>query len=243
MKTVKNQVQKIKSGKTSQEKLRCVRFGLCVRTTQTSEYTSLKMRGILIDSPFFQLWIIFFTVYWIHFLYSEQLKMYGFLVPVGGGDPISIRKNEVLIGRREDCDVVLRFSNVSGQHCKLVLSSGYWYVLDQNSTNGVKVNGRKVTDHRVDPGAILAISKHLFTLQYNPTENGATASPPSEVYRESEVTSRSLMEKAGLSKPTAKTVYDSGSTIPDKPIIIESGLRPQMQSGKKIDFFSQLQFD
>lgn len=174
--------------------------------------------------------------------------MYGILIPVSGGDPIPLRKEELTIGRKEGCDIVLRFSNVSSKHCQLVLSSGYWYILDLKSTNGVKINGAKVTDHRVDPGATLAISKHLFTLEYDPAKNGATGAPPADVLRQEDLMSRSLLEKAGLQRPSLKRQEepeendgDSGSTQPDMPIII-SGL-PPLKPGEKRDFFSKLKFD
>ena len=45
--------------------------------------------------------------------------MLGELVPVGGGDPIPLIKEKLLVGRRESCDIVLRFANVSAHHCQL----------------------------------------------------------------------------------------------------------------------------
>jgi adenylate cyclase len=173
--------------------------------------------------------------------------MYGQLVPLGGGDPIPLRKPEILVGRKDNCDIVLRFSNVSGQHCRLVLSGGYWYVLDLHSTNGIKLNGVKVTDHRVDPGATLAISKHTFKLQYDPTENGAVGPPPGDVLHESEMLSQSLMEKAGLQRPSIKIKKEPGSTTPDLPAIAVSEtpatIRNFETKPEKKDFFSQLKFD
>ena len=169
--------------------------------------------------------------------------MYGMLVPVGGGDPIPLRKTDIIVGRRNGCDIVLGFSNVSGKHCQLVLSNGYWYVLDLKSTNGVKVNGAKVSDHRMDPGATLAISKHIFTLQYDPVANGATGPPPAALYREDDILSQSLMEKAGLQRPSLKQAEDPGSTIPDMPIVISPAIPSADSERNKIDFFSQLKFD
>ena len=91
--------------------------------------------------------------------------MYGELIPVGGGDPIPLLKKGLLIGRRESCDIVLRFSNVSAHHCQLTVNAGYWHVRDLQSRNGVKVNGVRVTDiKRVDPGDILSIAKHKYEL-------------------------------------------------------------------------------
>ena len=49
-------------------------------------------------------------------------------------------KKNLLIGRRESCDIVLRFKNVSAHHCQLTVRGGYWYIKDLKSLNGVKVN-------------------------------------------------------------------------------------------------------
>ena len=64
---------------------------------------------------------------------------YGFLVPTGGGEDIPLKKDRILIGRRDNCDIVLRFANVSGQHCRLTLEQGYWFIKDLDSRNGTKV--------------------------------------------------------------------------------------------------------
>ena len=69
----------------------------------------------------------------------------GTLVPCGGGDPIPLIKNKLLIGRRSQCDIALRFPNVSSHHCEIELIDGYWFVRDLNSRNGTFVNGRRVT--------------------------------------------------------------------------------------------------
>ena len=56
--------------------------------------------------------------------------MLGELQPIGGGDPIPLMKPVLTVGRRESCDIVLRFPNVSGSHCELSLENGYWFVKD-----------------------------------------------------------------------------------------------------------------
>ena len=70
--------------------------------------------------------------------------MYGELIPLGGGDPIPLLKKQLLAGRRESCDIVLRFANVSAHHCQLVVEDGYWYVRDLQSRNGVKINDVRI---------------------------------------------------------------------------------------------------
>jgi adenylate cyclase len=168
--------------------------------------------------------------------------MYGFLTPVSGGDPFPLSKTEMTVGRHRSCDIVLNFSNVSGKHCKLVLSEGYWYVLDLQSTNGVKVDDRKVTDSRVDPGAMLAISKHFFKLQYDPKQNGATGLPPNRMLYEGEILSQSLMQRAGLEKPKIP------ETVADEPLDIDrvaSAPHTPSPAANHVprDFFRELVFD
>ncbi len=125
--------------------------------------------------------------------------MYGDLIPSGGGDPIPLFKRALLVGRRESCDIVLRFSNVSAHHCQLEVFSGYWYVQDLKSRNGVKVNGVRVQEKRLDPGDVLSIAKHHYIVQYSPVENGAVGPPPPDK-TESDVFSHTLLERLGYSK-------------------------------------------
>lgn len=149
--------------------------------------------------------------------------MFGELIPLGGGDPIPLLKKRLIVGRRENCDIVLRFSNVSAQHCELFVVSGYWYVRDLNSTNGIKVNGTRVKEKRLDPGAILSIAKHQYEVRYNPIELGAVGPPPPDTL-EQDIFSRSLLERAGLVKPKraeeevtpAKQRDSQQETLPDK---------------------------
>ena len=126
--------------------------------------------------------------------------MYGELIPLGGGDPIPLLKETLVIGRRENCDIVLRFGNVSGQHCQLSVEHGYWYVQDLNSSNGVKVNGTRVTRKRIDPNDELTVAKHKYKMCYTPSELGANGPPPSDEADYANIMSRSLLEAAGLQK-------------------------------------------
>ena len=168
--------------------------------------------------------------------------MYGMLTPVGGGDPFPLSKTEIVVGRSKSCDVFLNHTNVSGRHCKLVLSEGYWYVIDLQSTNGVKVNGIKVTDRRVDPGALLAISKHMFRLHYDPKQNGASGLPPNDTLYGNDFLSQSLMQRAGLEKPKTP------ETISDMALGVVLAI-PEMEEPNEVvlhtqrDYFEELVFD
>jgi adenylate cyclase len=122
---------------------------------------------------------------------TDQIAMLGELVPCGGGDPIPLLKPRLLIGRRENCDIVLEFANISGQHCLLELLNGYWHVRDLRSRNGLKVNGMRVDAKWLLPGDELSIAKHRFEVTYEPAEGA----PPPE---EEDPFAISLLEKAGL---------------------------------------------
>jgi len=139
--------------------------------------------------------------------------MYGVLQPIGGGDPIPLLKRSLLVGRRESCDIVLRFSNVSSQHCELHVNEGYWTVRDLNSRNGVKVNGNRVTEKLIYPGDVLSIAKHGYEVNYSPVDLGAVGPPPPDI-PEAVIFSQSLLERAGLEgRRSAKA---RGSQVPDR---------------------------
>jgi len=129
--------------------------------------------------------------------------MYGQLIPVGGGDPIPLVKKLLLVGRRESCDIVLRFANVSAHHCRLYVDGGYWYIKDLNSRNGSKVNGIRVSEKRVNPGDVLSIAKHKYQVKYSPMDLGASGPPPPDEAPD-EVIGSSLLERAGLSRRAGK---------------------------------------
>ena len=129
--------------------------------------------------------------------------MYGEMIPVGGGDTIPLLKKTLKIGRRESCDIVLRFANVSAHHCQLELRGGYWYAKDLGSRNGTKVNGKRVDEKRIDPGDAFAVAKHKYEFMYSPTDNGAEGPPPpdvSEAQEQESILGRSLLERAGLKR-------------------------------------------
>lgn len=124
----------------------------------------------------------------------------GELVPVGGGDPIPLRRGTLSIGRRESCDISLKFPNVSGLHCELAYKdAGYWQVRDLGSTNGIKVNGQRVLTRALRPGDIVSIAKRKYTIQYNLTAAGEAAIE-AVLSEDEDVFNQSLLEKAGLAK-------------------------------------------
>ena len=112
--------------------------------------------------------------------------MFGELIPMGGGDTVPLVKRSLLVGRRESCDIVLRFSNVSAHHC-------------QFSVNGVRIG---TSEKLLEPGDEVSVAKHNYTIQYAPYDIGAVGPPPSENREETpaSIFGKSLLERAGLTK-------------------------------------------
>ncbi len=125
---------------------------------------------------------------------------FGQLVPTGGGDAIELRKEKLVIGRRESCDIVLRYSNVSGQHARMTLEQGYWFLKDLGSRNGTKVDGFRISRKRLDAGAVISFAKHTYTMNYSPEALGAFGPPPPDDDHIEEILRRGLLDRAGLDR-------------------------------------------
>jgi hypothetical protein len=68
------------------------------------------------------------------------------------------------IGRSKDAECVLRDPNVSRRHAELRrATSGDWTIVDLGSTNGVKVNGRRVASSRLSPGDQVTLGETTFS--------------------------------------------------------------------------------
>ena len=56
------------------------------------------------------------------------------------------------IGRSRECELVIDDPNVSRRHAELRKTIEGWMVADLGSTNGVKLNGRRVKEEVLRPG-------------------------------------------------------------------------------------------
>lgn len=127
-------------------------------------------------------------------------KPLGVMRPVGGGDPIPLKKDELILGRRPTCDVRLDFDNISGRHCQLRFVNGVWHVRDLKSSNGTFVNGQKIfSEHGLMPDDELSVAGHGYMIDYDPV--APTSLLDANLMLEEELATskrRSLMEMAGI---------------------------------------------
>lgn len=143
------------------------------------------------------------------------MQEFGQLVPTGGGDNIILTKDRLVIGRRESCDIVLRFANVSGQHARMSLESGYWFLKDLGSRNGTKVDGYRISRKRLDPGAKVSFAKHVFTIDYSPEALGAFGPPPPDDDQIEQVLRQGLLDRAGLKRRDDDDKYSNRDLADD----------------------------
>ena len=126
-----------------------------------------------------------------------SVEPHGELVPVGGGDNIPLIREQLVLGRRESCDVCLRFPNVSCVHCELTFRDGYWVIKDLNSTNGIKVNGVRVPRKLLHPDDTITIAKRHYTIHYSPPVGQRLE----EIMEDEDILNQPLLERAGLEQP------------------------------------------
>ena len=65
------------------------------------------------------------------------------------GQRIDLTDDIIKIGRHQSCTIVFADSNVSRVHAQLQQDTTGWLVVDLGSTNGVKVNGSKISKEKL----------------------------------------------------------------------------------------------
>ena len=73
----------------------------------------------------------------------------------------------ILIGRSRECDIVVSDPNVSRRHIELRRGERGWAAVDLGSTNGMKINGRRLSHAELEPGdrITIGISDLTFELE------------------------------------------------------------------------------
>jgi hypothetical protein len=114
------------------------------------------------------------------------------------GRSIAIKRNKLLIGRAEQCDVRPLSEEVSRRHCAITVGPAEVWVEDLGSRNGTFVNGTKITERtKVVDGDIVRVASLELKVS-------CTAPTPQAAGSEDDV-SRWLMaddQPAGMSDTT-----------------------------------------
>jgi Protein of unknown function (DUF3662)/FHA domain len=84
---------------------------------------------------------------------------------VGEGRRNVLSGDHVVIGRSRECDVMLADPNISRKHAELRRDGEGWVVFDLGSTNGIKVNGRRVDQAPLQPGDRITLGLTELTFE------------------------------------------------------------------------------
>lgn len=92
------------------------------------------------------------------------------LVALTEGPNILLDKPVLLIGRHPECDIQVESRKVSRRHCCIAQVGNHLVVRDLGSTNGVRINGKRVVEGRLQDGDELTIGNNRFQVSWNPVE-------------------------------------------------------------------------
>jgi hypothetical protein len=88
----------------------------------------------------------------------------GWLV-LGDGRRVDIADQPIVIGRLADCTIPINDPSASRRHAEITVENGAVYVTDLNSTNGTKVNGRRVERQRLVNRDLITIGTTSFRFE------------------------------------------------------------------------------
>jgi pSer/pThr/pTyr-binding forkhead associated (FHA) protein len=77
-----------------------------------------------------------------------------------------LKKPDTLIGRKDDCDVILPDGSVSSHHCRIIHDEHCIRVIDPGSTNGTSINGQLISNQLLQPGDKFLIGSAFLAMQF-----------------------------------------------------------------------------
>jgi FHA domain len=100
------------------------------------------------------------------------------LIRIDNGQPVThVLARRTRIGRAAGCELQIDSSSVSRHHALVLVGPRETIIEDLNSTNGVLINGRKVTRQLLSDGDAITIGDIQFRYIARPVAPGADAGP------------------------------------------------------------------
>jgi predicted component of type VI protein secretion system len=84
------------------------------------------------------------------------------------GPSILLDKPILLLGRHPECDIQIDSRKISRRHCCIAQVHDYLIVRDLGSTNGIRINGERVTEGKLISGDELTIGNHRYKVTWDP---------------------------------------------------------------------------
>src|SRR5215470_1986654 len=89
------------------------------------------------------------------------------LLALTDGPSIVLDKPIVLLGRHPECDIQIDSRKVSRRHCCIAQVNDYLVVRDLASTNGVRINGVRVVEGRLQAGDEVTIGGFRYQVRWD----------------------------------------------------------------------------
>jgi predicted component of type VI protein secretion system len=105
------------------------------------------------------------------------------LIALNDGPSILLDKPILLLGRHPECDIQIDSRKVSRRHCCIAQVKDYLLVRDLGSTNGIRINGVRVSEGRLMPGDELTIGNHRYQVSW---DSSPASTPPRQRARETQ---------------------------------------------------------
>src|SRR5438270_11589089 len=142
---------------------------------------------------------------------SQMPRLVGLAGPFRGKE-LYLMRTEVKFGRTDENDIVADHQSVSRAHARFVLDEGQWKVIDNESANGVRVNGDAYAISSLKPGDVV----ELGHLKFRFCGPGEKFSPPPEKGEDG-------AQKSGLKPTTAELIAGAQGRQASTPAGRKSG--------------------
>jgi len=142
----------------------------------------------------------------------------------------SLKKDEIILGRKDDNDIVIAEGQASRVHAKVTKKADGYYVADMGSYNGTKVNGEPVKEALLNEGDVIRIGK--TTLVFSESKKRAKQKSKADglTLKNNE---EAWMQQVISSVPGMKVCQDSESLlatiVPQPKAIAKEMATPQFQ--------------
>ena len=89
------------------------------------------------------------------------------LVALTEGPNILLDKPIMLFGRNPECDIQIDSRKISRRHCCIAQVNDYLVVRDLGSTNGIRINGARTLEGKLQSGDELTIGNHRYQVRWD----------------------------------------------------------------------------
>src|SRR5688500_15361977 len=99
------------------------------------------------------------------------------LLALDNSASIMLDKPILLVGRHPECDIQIDSRKISRRHCCIAQVANYLVIRDLGSTNGIRINGNRVSEGKLEPGDEVTIGNNRYQLSWDSIVPGAGAKP------------------------------------------------------------------